>query len=80
MVLKTSKRASITRNNDNLPHFKVKHNCFKNSIFPSIVTECKKLGLNIRNCKSLTSFKSNILKLANMSFNVFLCDNPKGIQ
>ena len=66
MVLKTSKRASITRNNDNLPHFKVKHNCSKNSIFPSIVTECKKLGLN--------------LKLANMSFNVILCDNPKGVQ
>ena len=80
MVLKTSKRASITRNNDNLHHFKVKHNCFKNSIFPSIVTECKKLGLNIRNYENLTSFKGNILKLANMSSNVFLCDKPKGIQ
>ena len=34
-----SKRAYITRNNDKLAHFKVKHNYFKNPFFPSTVIE-----------------------------------------
>ena len=36
-VIPTAKRAYITRNNDKLPHFKVKHNSFKNVFFPSTV-------------------------------------------
>ena len=33
----TANRAYITRNNGKLPHFKVKHNYFKNSFFHSTV-------------------------------------------
>ena len=47
-VIPTAKRAYITRNNDKLPHFKVKHNYFKNYFFPSTVTKWNKLDLNIR--------------------------------
>ena len=57
-----SKRAYITRNNDKLAHFKVKHNYFKNPFFPSTVIEWNKLDLNIRHSESLTSFESKVLK------------------
>ena len=80
-VIPTVKRAYITRNNDKLFHFKVKHNYFKNSFFPSIVIEWNKLDLNIRNSERLTSFKVKILKFIRPSENsIFLCNNPKGIQ
>ena len=52
-VIPTVKRTYITRNDDKPPHFKVKHNCFKNPLFPSTVIEWKKLDLNIRNSESL---------------------------
>ena len=80
-VYPTAQRASIARNNDKRPHFKLKHNCFKNSSFPSTVIEWNKLDLNIRNSESLTSFKGNILKFIRHSENnVFVCSNLKGIQ
>ena len=58
-----AKRAYITRNNDKLPHFKVKYNYFKNSFFPSTVIGWNKLDLNIRNFESLTSFKSKVFEI-----------------
>ena len=79
-VIPTAKRAYITRNNDKLPHFKVKHNYFKSSFFPLAVIEWDKLDLNIRNSESLSSFKSKILKFIRLFKNsIFLCNNPKGI-
>ena len=80
-VIPTAKRAYITRNSDKLPHFKVKHNYFKNSFFPSTVIEWNKLNLNIHNSKSLITFKSKVLKCIRPSENsIFLCNNPKEIQ
>ena len=80
-VIPTAKRADITRDDDKLPHFEVKHNYFKNSFFPLTETEWNVLDLNIRNSESLISFKGNILKFVCPSKNnVFLCNNPKGIQ
>ena len=68
-AIPTAKRACITRNNDKLPHF-------KNVFFPSTV-----INLNIRNSKSLTSFKRKVLKFIRPSeSSIFLCNNPKGIQ
>ena len=68
-AIPTAKRAYITRNNDKLPHF-------KNVFFPSTV-----INLNIRNSKSLTSFKRKVLKFIRPSeSSIFLCNNPKGIQ
>ena len=71
----------MIRNNDKLPHSKVKYNYFKNPFFPSTVIEWNKLDLNIRNSESLTSFKSKVWKFIRPSENsIFLCNNPKGIQ
>ena len=80
-VIPTAKRAYITKTNDKLPHFKVKHNYFKNIFFPSIVIEWNKLDLNIRNSESLTSFKSKDLKFVRPSENsIFLSNHPNRIQ
>ena len=72
-VIPTAKRAYITRNNDKLPHFKVKHNYFKNYFFPSTVIEWNKLDSNIRNAESLTNFKSKILKFIRPFENSIYC-------
>ena len=58
-VIPTAKRGYITRNDDNLPHFKVKHDYSKNYFFLSPVIEWNKLYLNIRNSEGLTSFRSS---------------------
>ena len=42
-----------TKDTNNSPQFKGKHNCFRNSFFPSAVIEWNKLDLNIRNSESL---------------------------
>ena len=80
-VIPIAKRAYITRNNDKLPHFKVKHNYFKSYFFSSTVIEWNRVDLDIRNSESLTSFKSKVLKFIRSSENsIFLCNNPRGIQ
>ena len=80
-IIPTAKRAYITRNDDKLPNFKVKHCNFKNSFIPSTVIEQNKLDLNILNSGSLTSFKGDISKFTCPSENsVFLCNNPRRIQ
>ena len=48
-VTATDKRPYITRNNDNLPHFKEELNYFKNSFFLLTVIEWNKLDSNIHN-------------------------------
>ena len=80
-VIPTAKRVYITKNNDELPHFNVKDNSFKNFFFPSNVIEWNKLDLNNGNSKGLTNFKCKVLKFIHPSENsIFLCNNPKGIQ
>ena len=80
-VVPATKRAYITRSNDKVPHFKVKHNYFKNYFFLSTVIEWNKLDSNIRNSEILTSFKSKVLEFIRPTENsVFLCNNPKEIQ
>ena len=77
----TSVRPYNTRNANNIPQFKVKHNFFKNSFFPSVVIEWNKLDLNIRNSENLFIFKKKLLKFIRPSGNsVFRCHNPKGIK
>ena len=69
-----------TRNANNIPQFKVKHNFFQNSFFPSVVIEWNKLDQNIRNSENLFIFKKKLLKFIRLSGNsVFRCRNPKGI-
>ena len=70
-----------TRNSNNIPLFKVKHNFFQNSFFLSVVVEWKKLNLNKRNSKSLNIFKKILLNFIRPSEStVFNCLNLKGVK
>ena len=70
-----------TRNIDKIPQFKVRHTFFRNSYFPSIVTEWNNLDKSIRNSESFSIFKKNILQFIRPSPNsIFNCHNPKGVK
>ena len=70
-----------TRNFNNIPQFKVKHNFFQNSFFPSAVIEWNKLDLNIHNSESLNVFKNSLLKFIRPPGNsVFSCHNLRGVK
>ena len=61
--------------------FNVKRDYFKNSFFPSAVTERNKLDSNIRNSESLTHFKKRILALIRPFANsTFQCHNNKSLK
>ena len=70
-----------TRNTNNIPQFKVKHNFFRSPFLPSVVIEWNKLDPNIRNSESLNIFKKSLLKFIRLSgSSVFNCHNPKGVK
>ena len=70
-----------TRNTNNIPQFKVKDIIFRNSFFPSAITEWDKLDLNIRNSESLNIFKKSLLKFKRPSgSSVFNCHNLRGVK
>ena len=52
----------------------------KNSFFPSVIIEWKKLDPSLRRCDSYNVFKSNILKFIWPSNSFFDCHNPIGIK
>ena len=70
-----------TRNVDNVVCFKIRHNFFKNSFFPSAIIEWNNLNPILRNSKSFVDFKNSILEFIRPSpSNVFNCNNHKGIR
>ena len=70
-----------TRNTNNIPQFKVKHNFFQNSFFPSAVIEWNKLDLKIRNSESFNIFEKSFLKFIRPSGSSFFnCHNPRGVK
>ena len=80
-IIPTSVSTYNTRNTNNIPLFKVKHNFIRNSFFPSAVIKWNKLDLNIRNTESLNIFKKTLLNFIRPSGNtVFNCHNPKGVR
>ena len=54
--------AYTTRNVDNIPCFKIRHNFFKNSFFPSTIIEWNNLDPTLWNSKRFVDFKNSILK------------------
>ena len=72
-LIPSSSRVHTTRNSNNITSFKVRHNFFK-KIFPSVISECNKLDLEIRNSASLEIFKkylSNFIRPnSNNAFNI----------
>ena len=70
-----------TRLSYNIPTIKVKHDYFKNSIFPSAISEWNKLDLNIKNSASLNAFKKKLLDFIRSCSNIiFDIHNPLGIK
>ena len=68
-------RRWLTRLSYNIPPIKVRHDYFKNSFFPSAITEWNKLDLNIRNSASLNTFKKKLLNfigLVPLVFSIFI--------
>ena len=61
----------ITRNSDEVPLFKAKHNLLKNWFFPSTTMVWNSLDYDLRNSKSYTLFRSSTLKLTRSSPNSF---------
>ena len=70
-----------TRNSGKIPSIFVKHDYFKNSFFPSAITEWNKLDCHIKNSDSFAIFKKIILEFIrpkpNSTFNIH---NPLGIK
>ena len=70
-----------TRKHNNIPLFNVKHEYFRNSFFPSTVSEWNKLDNNIRYLKSVSAFKKQILKFIRPSpHSTINVHNPHGIK
>ena len=73
--------ARATRNVDNIPCFKIRHDFFKNSFFPSTIIEWNSLDPTLWNSKIFVVFKNSILKFIRPSpSNVFNSNNYKGIK
>ena len=74
-------RVCETRHSNNIPAIHTRHNYFKNSFFPSTISEWNNLDCKIRNSGSLSIFKKNLLNFirpcANSIFNIH---NPYGIK
>ena len=70
-----------TRNHNKIPFLNVKHGYFRNSFFPTTVSEWNKLGNNIQILESVSAFKKQILQFIRQSPNS-KCHvyNPHGIK
>ena len=66
---------------DNISNIKTSSNFFRNSFFPSTITEWNKLDCDIRNSDSLNIFKLSLLKFVRPVANsVFDINNPYGLK
>ena len=80
-IIPTSVSTYNTRNTNNIPLFKVKHNFFQNSFFPSALIRWNKLDLNIQSSENLNIVQKTLLNSIRPSgSNVFNCHNPKGVK
>ena len=43
--------------------FKIRHNFFKDSFLPAVISECNNLDINIRNYSCINVYKKELLKL-----------------
>ena len=66
---------------NNISNIKTRSNFFRNSFFPSTITEWNKLGCDIRISDSLNAFKLSLSKFARPVANsVFDINNPYGLK
>ena len=80
-IIPTKLRAYNTRYCDNIPLLKIKHNYFRNSLFPSSIVEWNKLSREVRNSENIRIFEKRLLELIRPSpNNIFDIYNPYGIK
>ena len=73
--------AYTTRNVDNIPCFKIRHNFFKNSFFPYAIIDWNNFYFSLQNSKIFVDFKNSILNFIRPSpSKTFCCNNYKGIR
>ena len=71
----------FSRNSENIPQLRTTYDFFENFFFPSTIKEWNNLDPHIKNSKSISIFKSNILKFIRPKpNNVYYCHSPKGIR
>ena len=74
-------RVHNTRLSYNIPSIKVRHYYFKNSFFPSAISEWNKLNLNIRNSASINDFKKKLLNFMRpCAISIIDIHDPLGIK
>ena len=70
----------MTRHKNSIPLFNVKHDCCKNSFFPSTIIEWKNLDPNTRNSESAFR-ETHVLAFMRPSANsTFDCHRPKSLK
>ena len=79
-IIPTTNMYNTFRSSDKIPYFKLKHNFFKNSFFPSVIIKWNKLDPSLQRCDRYNVFKSNILKFIRSSNSFFDCHSPIGIK
>ena len=74
-------RVCETTHRNNIPTIHTKHNYFRNSFFPSTISEWNNLDCKIRNLESLSIFKKNLLNFTRLcAYGIFIIHNPYGIK
>ena len=74
-------RVRETRHSNNIPAIHTRHNYFKNSFFPSTISEWNNLDCKIRNSRNLSIFKKNLLNFIwPCAKSIFNIHNPYGIK
>ena len=74
-------RVRETRHSINIPEIHTRHNYFKNSLFPSTLSEWNNLDCKIRNSGSLSILKKKLLNFIRLCANsIFNIHNPYGIK
>ena len=80
-IIPQRRSSYITRNSEEIPLFKTKHNFYKNSFSPSTTIEWNNLDQDLRSSESYSLFRSSILKFIRPSPNSFYgCQNIMGIK
>ena len=71
------------RNLEKIPQLRIKHEFFKNFVFLFTIKEGNSLAPEIRQSKSISIFKNNVLNIILPKPNYvyyWYCHNPKGIR
>ena len=74
-------RVCETRHSNKVSGIYTRHNYFRNSFFPSTISEWNNLDCKIRNLESLSIFKKNLLNFTRLcAYGIFIIHNSYGIK